>query len=105
MVWVLWFDNEHANQGSQCSVVPTYTFVVDNIALYQLVDTQDNFACSLSKFLIVYNAVLSVSVCVCVIFTPDTVVGARREICHMIIGSGVRLITYYTSGSKGSFRS
>ena len=40
-------DNKHANQGSQCSSVPTYTLVVQNIALYRL---QDNFACLISTF-------------------------------------------------------
>ncbi len=59
------FDNEHANQGSQCSSVPTYTFVVHNAALYGLSGAQDDFACSLSIFIMVYNAVLSVSVYVC----------------------------------------
>ena len=44
------FDNEHANQGSQCSSVPTYTLLVHNVALYQLGGVQDNFACSLSNF-------------------------------------------------------
>ncbi len=33
-------DNEHANQGSQCSSVLTY----------RLGGAQDNFACSLSNF-------------------------------------------------------
>ena len=58
-------DNEHANQGSQCSSVPTYTLVVHNVALYQLDGAQDDFACSLSTFFMVYNAVSSVSVSVC----------------------------------------
>ncbi len=31
---VLVFDNKHANHGSQCRSVPTYTLVVHNIALY-----------------------------------------------------------------------
>ncbi len=53
--------DEHANQGSQCSSVLTYTLVVHNAALYRLHGAQDNFACSLSFFM-VYNAVLSVSV-------------------------------------------
>ena len=53
-------DNKHANQGSQCSSVPTYMFtlVVHNIAcllvlvaLCQLGGAQDDFACSLSIFL------------------------------------------------------
>ena len=35
-------DNEHANQGSQCSFVPTYTLVVHNTALYQLGGAQYN---------------------------------------------------------------
>ena len=60
------FDNEHANQGSQCSSVRTYTLVLHNVALYQLGGAQDDFACSLSNFfLMVYNAVLSVSVSIC----------------------------------------
>ena len=38
------FDNKHANQGSQCRTsVPTYTFVVHNVALYQLGGAQDDF--------------------------------------------------------------
>ena len=56
------FDNEHANQGSHCSSVPMYTLVVHNISLYQLGSAQDDFACSFINFLMVYNAVLSVSV-------------------------------------------
>ncbi len=59
------FDNEHANQGSQCSSVQTYTLVVHKVALYQLGGAQNDFACSLSTFFMVYNAVLSVSVSVC----------------------------------------
>ena len=55
-------DNEHANQDSQCSSAPTYTLVVHSIALYQLGGAQDDFAYSLSNFLMVYHAVLSVSV-------------------------------------------
>ena len=35
-------DNEHANQGSQC------TLVVHNVALYGIGSAQDDFACSLS---------------------------------------------------------
>ena len=27
-------DHEHANEGSQCSSAPTYTFVVHNVVLY-----------------------------------------------------------------------
>ena len=38
------FDNEHANQGSQCSYVRTYTLVVHNAALYWLSRSQDDFA-------------------------------------------------------------
>ncbi len=38
------FDNKHANQGSQCRTsVPTYTFVVHNVALYKLGGAQDDF--------------------------------------------------------------
>ncbi len=60
------FDNEHANQGSQCSSIQTYTLVVYNIALHRLGGAQEDFACSLSNyFLMVYNAVFSVSVFVC----------------------------------------
>ena len=44
------FDNEHANQGLQCSSVPMCTLVVQNVALYQLGGAQDDFACSLSIF-------------------------------------------------------
>ena len=58
------FDNEHATQGSQRSSVPTYTLVVYNVVLFQLSGAQDDFASSLSTFFMVYNAVLSVSVCV-----------------------------------------
>ena len=29
-------DNEHANQGSQCSFVPAYTLAVHNVTLYLL---------------------------------------------------------------------
>ena len=60
-------DNEHANQGSQYSSVAMYTLVVHNVAFYQL-GAADDFACLLSTFFIVYNAVLSVyvSLCVCV---------------------------------------
>ncbi len=54
------FVNEHANQDSQCSSVPTYTLVVHNVALYRLGGAQDDFACPLSTFLMVYNAVLNV---------------------------------------------
>ncbi len=53
------FDNENANQGSQCSSVPTYTMVVHNVALHRLGGAQDDFAC---LFFMVYNAVLSVLV-------------------------------------------
>ena len=66
------FDNEHANQGSQCSSVPTYTLVVHNVDLYQLGGAQDDFACSLSIFfLLEYNAALSVSVFVCLSAAHD----------------------------------
>ncbi len=58
------FDNKLANQGSQCSSVLTHTLVVHNIDLYRLGGTQDGFACSLSNFFMMYNAVLSVSVSV-----------------------------------------
>ena len=62
---ILMFDNEHANQGSQCSSVQTYSLVVHNVALYQLGGGQDDFACSLRTIREkVYNAVLSVSVSV-----------------------------------------
>ena len=44
------FDKEHANQGSQCSSVLTYTLVVHKVALYQLGGAQDDFACLLSIF-------------------------------------------------------
>ena len=67
-------DNEHTNQGSQCSSVSTYTLVVHKVALYQLGGAQDDFACSLSIFLMVYNAVLSVSVSVSVINTIKLVI-------------------------------
>ena len=55
-------DNEHANQRSHCSFVPTYTLVVHNVALYRLGGAQDDFAYSFNFFLMVYNAVLSVSI-------------------------------------------
>ncbi len=42
---IFMFDNEHENQSSQCSSVPTYTLVVHNIALYRLGGAQDYFAC------------------------------------------------------------
>ncbi len=47
--------------GSQCSSVPTYTLVVHNVILYRLGGAQDDFACSSSNFLMVYNAVVSLS--------------------------------------------
>ncbi len=53
--------NLHTNQGSQCSSVPTYTLVVHSVALYRLGGAQNDFA-YYQIFLIVYNAVLSVSV-------------------------------------------
>ena len=54
-------DNEHANQGSQCSSAHTYTLVVHNIALYRLGGAQDEFAGSLSAlFVMVHNTMLSV---------------------------------------------
>ena len=43
-------ENKHANQGSQCSSVPTYNLVVHNVALYQSGGAQDDFACLLSVF-------------------------------------------------------
>ena len=59
---IFMFDNKHANQGSQCSSVLTYTLVVHNTALYRLGGAQDNFTCSLRTIRkMVYNAVLSVS--------------------------------------------
>ena len=42
------FENKHANQGSKCSSVPKYTFVVHNVALYRLGSAQDDFACLLA---------------------------------------------------------
>ena len=45
-----------------CSSVPMYTLVVHSVALYRLGGAQDDFACLLTTFLMVYNAVLSVSV-------------------------------------------
>ncbi len=61
------FDDEHANQGAQCSSVPTYTLVVHNVALNQLGGAQDNFACSLSFFFHgVQCNVVSLSVCLSV---------------------------------------
>ena len=39
----------------------TYALVVHNVSLYRLGAAQDNFTCSLSIFLMMYNAVLSVS--------------------------------------------
>ena len=55
-------DNEHANQGSQCSSVPTYTLVVHNVALYRLGGGQDDFCMFVIKFFNFF--VLSVSVSV-----------------------------------------
>ncbi len=81
------FDNKHANQGSRCSSVPTYTLVMHNIALYHLGGAQDNFACMLSTFFMVYISVLSVSLCVLTIdllafqveqFTIDIMSGMHR---------------------------
>ena len=40
-------DNEHANQGSQCSSVPTHTLVVHNVALSGLGGAQNDSACLL----------------------------------------------------------
>ena len=60
------FDNRHANQGSQCSSVPTYTLAVHNVALYRLYGAQDDFACSLSIFFDgVQCSVVSLGVCAC----------------------------------------
>ena len=39
-------NNEHANQGSQCSSVPMYTLVVRKVPFYRLGGAQDDFACS-----------------------------------------------------------
>ena len=47
---IFMIDNEHANQGSQCSSLPMYTLVVQNVALSQLGGAQDKFACPLSIF-------------------------------------------------------
>ncbi len=47
---IFMFDNEHSNQSSHCSSVPTYILVAHNIALYWLSGAQDKFACSLSTF-------------------------------------------------------
>ena len=56
--------NEHANQGSQYSSVPTYTLVLHNVALYRLSGAQENFACSLLNFFDgVQCSVVSLSVC------------------------------------------
>ena len=56
-------DNEHANQGSQCSSLPTYILVVHNVALYGLAGAQDYFACSLrTTCKMLYNMMLSISV-------------------------------------------
>ena len=58
------FDNEHANQGLQCSSVLIYTLVVHNIALYRLRGAQDDFACSLSTSLfIIYSCLSYLSCC------------------------------------------
>ena len=54
-------DNEHANQGSQCSSVLTYTLVVHNVALSRLGGAQDDFACLLSFFYGVQCSVVSLS--------------------------------------------
>ncbi len=55
-------DNVHANQGSRCNSVLTYTLVVHNVALCRLGGAHNDFARLLSNFFMVYNAVLSVSV-------------------------------------------
>ena len=63
LIHIFVVDSEHANQGSQCSSVPTYTLVVHNVALYGLGGAQDYFACSLRTTReMVYNMMLSVSV-------------------------------------------
>ena len=49
-------DNEHVNQGSQCSNVPMYTLLVHNVAFCWLGGAQGNFACSLSALTVVTSA-------------------------------------------------
>ena len=62
-------DLYHGAQGgpmsvrTQCSSLPTYTLVVHNVALYRLGGAQHDFCMFvINLFLMVYNAVLSVSV-------------------------------------------
>ena len=59
-------DNEHANQGSQCSFVPTYTMVAQSIALYRLGGAREHvlyqfFFDSVECSVVILIACLSVS--------------------------------------------
>ncbi len=79
------FDNEHANQGTQCSSVQTYTLVVHNIALYRLGGAQDDFACLLSIFFYAVQCSV-VSLCVCVTkysidYIPNILSHQLRHMC------------------------
>ena len=53
-------DNEHGNEGLQCSSVPMYTLVVHKVALYRLGGAQTILHVCYQFFLVVHNAVLSV---------------------------------------------
>ncbi len=57
-------DNKHANHGSQCSSVLTYTLVWHNVALYWVGGAQDDFATKLKPRWCTMQFCQSSSVCV-----------------------------------------